>query len=118
MCVTTGNFELDEFGNVILDKDGNAIPMGMNTRKQLSADAYDAARLAVFNGNLNRYQSGQSMMSSEQANSLFKITFINELKKKMTGVAVSTGSCLGSVKKGRPIFNFFGLCIESTCKYN
>ncbi len=66
--------------------------------------------------NKNRYFSGQSMMTNEQANTIFKSTFINELKKKMTGVAVSSGPCLGAIQKGRPIFDFYGVCLESQCK--
>ena len=116
LCITTGNFELDEDGIVVVDDDGYAVPIGMNTRKEFTAQAYSIARYEVHNANKNRYLNGLDFLSQTAADNLFRSTLIQELGKRMTGVSVSTGSCEGSIGQSRPTFNIFGVCLPSFCK--
>ena len=114
-CITTGMFEFDVNGDIITDEEGNGLPIGMNIRKELSAAAYEAARVTVQEENVRRYLNGEDYLTEEEFIVLFKTELIKELKKRMTGVAVSTGSCLGDVDTGSPYYDFFGICIPGTC---
>jgi len=116
LCITTGMFELDEDGDVIVDDNGIFLPIGMNIRKELTAQAYSAARYAVFNENKSRLAQGADFLSQTEADILFRNTLVEELEKKMTGVSVSIGSCEGSIGTGRPMGNNFGICLPSFCK--
>ena len=115
ICITTGTFELID-GEIEIDENGNPIPMGMNTRKELTAAAYNAARVAVHEESVFRYEFGLDEMTQQEAEALFINTLETELEKRMTGIAVSTGDCEGDIGVGAPAYDFFGVCLEGKCK--
>ncbi len=91
-------------------------PLGSQTRKQLTALAYDNARLAVANENYDRhFIDGEAQMTQNEARQFFKDHFILELEKIMTAVYVSNGPCLGSIGTARPLANL-GICLAMPCK--
>jgi len=106
----------DESGEILKDENGNPIPIGMNIRKELTAQAYAAARYELHLTNKDRFTDGLGFLSQTAADNLFRATLIQELEKRMTGVSVSTGDCEGNIGQGRPIFNNFGVCLPSFCK--
>ena len=115
LCITTGQYELDEGGNIKTDHNDNPIQIGMNTRKELTAKAYDLARKAVNDANVDKYTDGLPLLTQVEVDNLFRTTLVSELKKLMTGVYVSTGLCEGEIGVGRPKYDV-GFCIPSECK--
>ena len=108
-------FERDEEGYIIVDENGNAIPIGMNTRKELTAAAYDAVRQRIFDINFKNYQKGLPLLTETQVNSFFKDFLNEELNRRMSSCTVSSGPCSGNVGSGRPLIDI-GLCIPQSCK--
>ena len=115
LCIQTGMYEKDEEGDIIVDENGNAIPIGMNTRKELTAAAYDAVRQRIFDLNFEKYQKGLPLLTTTQVNSFFKDFLNEELNRRMSFCTVSSGPCSGNVGSGRPLIDI-GLCIPQACK--
>lgn len=105
ICIASGEFEIDE--------DDNQIPIGgnTNTRKQLTAQAFDNARVRLYNINKSRHENELSLLSQLEYRNQFINALKDELKFVMTGTAVSVGECSGDVGISRPKSNYLGICL-------
>ncbi len=108
LCITTGKFE-------IIDEN-TFEPLGSNTRKQLSAKAYELSGKALNDFCIMKFLTEGQYPTNLQVQDFFKTKLVEELSSRITGVAVNYSGCTGSgIGTGRPLSSYFGICLPSPC---
>ena len=107
MCISTGKFEIVPGGNE---------PLGSNTRKQLMAESYQEAAMAVNNLCVTKFENGLPYPTNLEAQSLFKEKLLEAMAARVTNPRANFSSCQGNaIGTGRPFLSYFGFCNPAPC---
>ncbi len=116
LCIATGGFELDDWGDIIEDDNGNPIPISNNTRKYFTAIAMSFAYEEITKANISALRTNDPYLTQLEANDLFREAFEDKLKEHLTGVTISSGGCNGNINTSIPEYSIFGVCLPFSCE--